>query len=157
MSPDPGPSTEIRLDTRALRCHPTPCQHGDAHGVNKLHFVAHPAASLAGVNAFGLPALRALHLQSWASSPHPASKGRSAHTTQNPIDRESHSQIRSIERFNRTMLQEWAYGQLYRSNTERRRAFTSWLRTYNHRRRHTALDGLTPMAVLVNNPGGNHS
>jgi hypothetical protein len=96
MSPDPGPSTEIRLDTRALRCHPTPCQHGDADGVNKLHFVAHPAASLAGVNAFGLAALRALHLHSWASSPHPASNGRSAHTTQNPIDRESHSQIRSI-------------------------------------------------------------
>jgi transposase InsO family protein len=62
-----------------------------------------------------------------------------------------------VERFNRTMLEEWAYGQLYRSNTERRRAFTSWLRTYNHRRRHTALDGLTPMAVLVNNAHGHHS
>jgi hypothetical protein len=31
------------------------------------------------------------------------------------------------------------------------------LRLYNHRRPHTSLDGLTPMAVLVNNAGGNHS
>jgi transposase InsO family protein len=56
-----------------------------------------------------------------------------------------------VERFNRTLLEEWAYARLYRSNTERRRAFTHWLHFYNHRRPHTALDGLTPMAVLVNN------
>jgi transposase InsO family protein len=61
-----------------------------------------------------------------------------------------------VERFNRTLLDEWAYVQLYRSNTERCRAFTSWLGFYNHRRPHTSLDGLTPMAVLVNNVGGNH-
>jgi len=62
-----------------------------------------------------------------------------------------------VERFHKTLLDEWAYGRLYRSNTERRRAFTRWLRSYNHRRPHTALDGLTPMAALVNNLGGNHS
>jgi transposase InsO family protein len=48
------------------------------------------------------------------------------------------------------------YARLYRSNDERRRAFTRWLRSYNHRRPHTSLDGLTPMAVLVNNVGGKH-
>jgi Integrase core domain/Pyridine nucleotide-disulphide oxidoreductase len=48
-----------------------------------------------------------------------------------------------VERFNKTMLDEWAYGRLYRSNTERCRAFTRWLRSYNHRRSHTALAGLT--------------
>jgi transposase InsO family protein len=62
-----------------------------------------------------------------------------------------------VERFNKTLLEEWAYGRLYRSNAERRRAFTRWLRFYNHRRPHTSLDGLTPMAVLVNNVGGKHS
>jgi transposase InsO family protein len=61
------------------------------------------------------------------------------------------------ERFNRTLLDEWAYARLYRSNTERRRAFTAWLCFYNHHRPHTALDGLTPLAVLVNNVHGNHS
>ena len=62
-----------------------------------------------------------------------------------------------VERFNRTLLEEWAYGRLYHSNDERRRAFTRWLRFYNQRRPHTALDGLTPMAVLVNNVHGNYS
>jgi transposase InsO family protein len=62
-----------------------------------------------------------------------------------------------VERFNRTLLDEWAYARLYRSNTERRRAFRRWLWLYNHRRPHTALDGLTPMAVLVNNVDGQHT
>jgi transposase InsO family protein len=62
-----------------------------------------------------------------------------------------------VERFNKTLLDEWAYGRLYRSNAERRRAFTRWLRSYNHRRPHTSLDGLTPMAVLVNNAHGKHT
>jgi transposase InsO family protein len=62
-----------------------------------------------------------------------------------------------VERFNKTLLDEWAYARLYRSNNERRRALAGWLRFYNHRRPHTALDGLTPMAILVNNVGGKHS
>jgi transposase InsO family protein len=62
-----------------------------------------------------------------------------------------------VERFNKTLLDEWAYGRLYRSNDERRRALTRWLRFYNHRRPHTSLDGLTPMAILVNNVGGKHT
>ena len=62
-----------------------------------------------------------------------------------------------VERFNRTLLEEWAYARLYHSNSDRSRAFTRWLRTYDHRRPHTALDGLTPIAVLVNNADGKHS
>jgi transposase InsO family protein len=62
-----------------------------------------------------------------------------------------------VERFHKTLLDEWAYARPYRSNTERRRAFPRWLRSYNHRRPHTALDGLTPMAALVNNVHGKHN
>jgi transposase InsO family protein len=62
-----------------------------------------------------------------------------------------------VERFNRTLLDEWAYARLYRSNAGRRRALARWLRFYNHRRPHTSLDGLIPMAVLVNNAGGKHT
>jgi transposase InsO family protein len=62
-----------------------------------------------------------------------------------------------VERFNKTLLDEWAYARLYRSNNERCRALARWLRLYNHRRPHTSLDGLTPMAVLVNNVRGKHS
>ena len=62
-----------------------------------------------------------------------------------------------VERFHKTLLEEWAYRRPYRSNTERRRAFRRWLRFYNHRRPHTSLDGLTPMAALVNNVHGNYT
>jgi transposase InsO family protein len=62
-----------------------------------------------------------------------------------------------VERFNKTLLDEWAYARPYRSNTDRHRAFRRWLRSYNHRRPHTALDGLTPMAVLVNNVHKKHT
>ena len=61
-----------------------------------------------------------------------------------------------VERFHKTLADEWAYGWLYRSNAERCRALARWLRLYNHRRPHTSLDGLTPMAVLVNNVHGKH-
>jgi transposase InsO family protein len=62
-----------------------------------------------------------------------------------------------VERYNRTVLNEWAYARLYRSNPDRRRALGRFLSFYNHRRPHTALGGLTPMAVLVNNVDGNHN
>jgi transposase InsO family protein len=62
-----------------------------------------------------------------------------------------------VERFNRTLLDEWAYARLYHSNAQRCRAFTRWLRFYNHQRPHTSLDGLTPMAVLINNAHGKHT
>ena len=61
-----------------------------------------------------------------------------------------------VERFNRTLIWEWAYKRLYRSNAERRRAFPRWLENYNRRRPHTALGGLAPMAFLVNNVHGNY-
>lgn len=52
------------------------------------------------------------------------------------------------ERFIRTMVAEWAYAKLYRSNEERVRALSSWVHTYNSRRPHTALGGRPPMSAL---------
>jgi len=46
-----------------------------------------------------------------------------------------------VERFNRTLLDEWAYVRSYRSD--------------NHHRCHTALDGQPPMSRLNNEPGHN--
>ena len=60
-----------------------------------------------------------------------------------------------VERFNRTLLDEWAYVRLYRSNEERRRALDRFLHTYNHHRGHTALGGRTP--VSATNQPGQHS
>lgn len=55
-----------------------------------------------------------------------------------------------VERFNRTMLEEWAYARAYRSETERVAAFPAWLEYYNHQRGHTALKGLTPADRVPN-------
>ena len=45
------------------------------------------------------------------------------------------------QRFNRTLLDEWAYVRLYRSNADRTRDLHRFLHTYNHHRGHTALKG----------------
>lgn len=52
------------------------------------------------------------------------------------------------ERFIRTMLEEWAYAKLYRSNQARLRDLPAWVESYNHRRPHTALGGRPPISAL---------
>ncbi|MDJ1136834.1 IS481 family transposase [Streptomyces iconiensis] len=58
-----------------------------------------------------------------------------------------------VERFNRTLLDEWAYAKTYRTETERREAFPDWLHTYNHHRGHTALKGQPPASRVPNLTG----
>lgn len=58
-----------------------------------------------------------------------------------------------VERFNRTMLEEWAYTRPYRSEAERVAAFPDWLHAYNHHRAHTALKGQTPASRVTNLSG----
>jgi transposase InsO family protein len=60
-----------------------------------------------------------------------------------------------VERYNRTLLEEWAYARPYRSETERRSALPRWLHTYNHHRGHTALDGRPPASRVPNLTGQN--
>ena len=54
------------------------------------------------------------------------------------------------ERFIRTLLDEWAYVRLYRSNAERLAALPRYLDFYNRRRPHTAIRGLVPLAAVNN-------
>ncbi len=61
-----------------------------------------------------------------------------------------------VERFHRTLLDEWAYQRPYTSNTERTEALADFLHTYNHHRCHTALDGHPP-TTRVNNPAGQYT
>jgi transposase InsO family protein len=60
-----------------------------------------------------------------------------------------------VERFNRTLLEGWAYAQAYRSESARRAALRSWLHIYNHHRPHTALGGRPPISRVTNLPGQN--
>lgn len=58
-----------------------------------------------------------------------------------------------VERYNRTMLDEWAYAKPYASETERVAAFTDWLHHYNHHRGHTSLKGQPPASRVTNLSG----
>jgi transposase InsO family protein len=58
-----------------------------------------------------------------------------------------------VERFNRTLNNEWARVRIYRRNSDRDRAFDRWLHRYNHHRCHTALGGNTPMSRVDNLSG----
>lgn len=61
-----------------------------------------------------------------------------------------------VERFNRTMCEEWAYIRPYTTNDQRTEAFTDFLHTYNYHRCHTALGGQPPIS-RVNNPAGQYT
>jgi hypothetical protein len=61
-----------------------------------------------------------------------------------------------VERFHRTLLDEWAYLRPYTSNTERTEALADFLHTYNHHRCHTALGGQPPIS-RVNNAAAQYS
>lgn len=63
---------------------------------------------------------------------------------------------RSTERFNRTMVEEWAYARPYRSESDRAALFNDWLHTYNHHRGHTALKGKSPADLVPNLRGQNN-
>ncbi len=53
-----------------------------------------------------------------------------------------------VERLNRTLLTEWAYSRVFRSNAERAACLPDWLEHYNTRRRHSSLGGLPPISRL---------
>jgi transposase InsO family protein len=60
-----------------------------------------------------------------------------------------------VERFNRTLVDEWAYTRTWRSDTARARTLDRWLHRYNHHRHHTAIGG--PPASRVTNLAGHHT
>ena len=61
-----------------------------------------------------------------------------------------------VERFNRTLMTEWAYAEAYLSDKARAATYDDWLHSYNHHRPHTGIDGLVP-AARVHNVTGKYS
>lgn len=60
-----------------------------------------------------------------------------------------------VERFNRTLLTEWAYARPWTSDGQRTRGLTTWLHRYNHHRHHTAIGG--PPVHRVSNLKGHYN
>jgi transposase InsO family protein len=61
-----------------------------------------------------------------------------------------------VERFNRTLLEEWAYACTYTAEADRAAAYPAWLHHYNHHRGHTSLRGKSPIDRVPNLPGQNN-
>jgi transposase InsO family protein len=62
------------------------------------------------------------------------------------------------ERFNRTLIEEWGYAQVYDSSTARTAALPEFLHTYNHHRAHTALGRKPPISrIAVNDLPGHYT
>jgi transposase InsO family protein len=72
-----------------------------------------------------------------------------AHTRTKPYRPRTNGKV---ERYNRTLLNEWAYAQPYRSEAARTRPLDTWLPMYNHHRHHTAIGG--PPVSRANNVVG---
>ena len=58
-----------------------------------------------------------------------------------------------VERFHRTLADEWAYAAAYGSDTARAAAYPAWLHRYNHHRGHTALGGRPPASRVTSLSG----
>ena len=58
-----------------------------------------------------------------------------------------------VERFHRTLADEWAYARLYTSDAARCQEYPRWLHDYNHHRGHTALGGQPPASRVPNLSG----
>ena len=61
-----------------------------------------------------------------------------------------------VERYHRTLADEWAYAKPYPSEQARRAALPAWLHMYNHHRAHAALGGHPPASRVPNLCGHNN-
>ena len=62
-----------------------------------------------------------------------------------------------VERFHRTLLEEWAYIRHWDSETQRQHAYTGFIHFYNHHRPHGSLGWATPTSILKDNLPAEHN
>jgi transposase InsO family protein len=79
-----------------------------------------------------------------------AALGRVTHKRTRPYRPQTNGKV---ERFHRTLAEEWAYATAYDSDAERAAAYRPWLHRYNHHRGHTALGGRPPASRVTNLSG----
>ncbi len=58
-----------------------------------------------------------------------------------------------VERYNRTLLDEWAYASVFTPATSAKQHSPAWLDEYNYPRPHHALAGKPPASRVNNVPG----
>lgn len=99
-------------------------------------------------DAHGITVRQVMTDNAWAYKSHAfsAALGKAEHIFIRPHRPQTNGKA---ERFNRTLLEEWAYVRPYDSEAERSAAFAVWLHTYNHHRGHSSI-GDHPPVTRVN-------
>ena len=81
-----------------------------------------------------------------------AQLGEAQRPRNSPLDKH-----RSIERYHRILLEEWAYIRAWTSETERTAGYAGFVHFYNHHRSHGALGWATPTSIVRDNLPADHS
>jgi transposase InsO family protein len=121
--------------------------HPDERGVTAAGFIARAGARFAEL---GVAIERVMTDNAWCytRSPSFAEALATMGAHHRPIPPRRPQLNGKVERFNRTLLEEWAYVRLYRSNDERLTALQEWVGSYNSQRPHTSLGGKAPASRL---------
>jgi transposase InsO family protein len=119
----------------------------DERGESTAAFLRHVAACFA---ARGIPVERVMTDRGLAYTRSATFQAALAeigarHLTTQPYRPQTNGKV---ERFHRTMVEEWAYARVYTSNAQRLAHLPQWVDTYNRRRPHSALGGRTPATRL---------
>ena len=124
---------------------------GDEQGATAAAFWARAVAFFAGL---GIVVERVLtdNGACYRSRHFAAALGGAVHSRTRPYRPATNGKV---ERFNRTLLAEWAYAQPWSSDGQRTRALTAWLHRYNMHRHHTAIGG--PPISRVSNLVGHYT
>ena len=123
--------------------------HADERGETCAGFLARALGFFAAHGIERVEALLSDNAKAYTSRPFQAALGAIEHRRIRPYTPRTNGKV---ERYNRTLLEEWAYVRLYRSEAERAAALDEWLHIYNHHRHHTAIGG-PPVSRVDNLPG----
>lgn len=127
--------------------------HDDERGETAARFFADARLYFDHHGIQGIEAVLTDNAKAYGSAAFQAALGDAEHRRIRPYRPQTNGKV---ERYNRTLLDEWAYVRTYRSDDQRTRALDRWLHNYNHHRGHTALGGQPPIS-RVNNVAGHYT
>lgn len=124
--------------------------HDDERGETAARFFADARLYFDHHGIQGIEAVLTDNAKAYGSAVFQAALGDAEHRCIRPYRPQTNGKV---ERYNRTLLDEWAYVRTYRSDDQRTRALDRWLHNYNHHRGHTALGGQPPISRVDNVAG----